>query len=121
MDPITDAADNVYSYPSVSSYPVDDNPGGTSNSLPSASDIFNGAGKLLGQLVNFQLTKDAQDNSTKLQQAALSVQQQSAKGPVFNPSGQINTAALLSRAVGAVLVVGTIVGGIWAFKELKKA
>lgn len=123
MDPIFDGAGNVYSYPSVSSYPADDNPSGVSLSLPTENTVTDSvvrqAQGILGAVINQQLAKDTAQTSADIQRKAATVQlNAAATQPVIGPGGTINKGALLQRAMTVLAVVGAIAGGAWLFKRL---
>lgn len=107
-------------FPSVNSYPVDDNPAGVTNSIPTASGgIGDWANRLLGQAVNYSLQKDQLDNQRAMINGANTVQNSGvSSGTAIIKNGQVNTARVTQLAVAALAVVAVIAGSVWAFKKL---
>ncbi len=99
--------------PSANDLPQDDNPDAPSVSLPSAGSgggFADTASKFLGQILNYQLQRDAAKNASALNAHAQTVATPLSSSLLRSPSGGVNV-------LGVLLVAGAAAGLVWLGKK----
>jgi len=112
----------MFSFPSINSYPADDNPDGVSNSLPTAqteTPFVGGATRLLGSFLDRALEKDRTKDQIELIKAGASVAPTSPMAATVL-GGQGGAAGIARLAIVGAVAVAAIGGAFWAVKRLAK-